>query len=65
MIDFNEYIQVNQGKRVLISTTTGKIGGTLSGSRTDNEGKIIALIIQQYLHRIEVPAHEILNIRIV
>ncbi|MBX9853205.1 MAG: hypothetical protein K2X86_15785 [Cytophagaceae bacterium] len=63
MIDFSEYIKLHKGKQVMISAITGRIGGTLLGNKTDKEGNIIALIVQQYLHRIEVPTDEILNIR--
>lgn len=65
MIDFTEYTKLNEGKRVLISTTTGTVNGTLSGSKADGEGNIVALVVKQYLHRIDVPTSDILNIRVV
>jgi hypothetical protein len=64
MIDFIEYTKLNSGKQVLISTTGGQIGGVLTGSVTDQEGTIVALIVKQYLHRIQVPTDDILNVRI-
>ena len=65
MNDVLEYATLHEGKQVMISTTNGRFGGILSGSKLDNEGKVVALIVQQYLHRTEVPADEILNIRLV
>jgi len=64
MIDFKDYIRFNQGKQVLISTTSGQYNGTLLGNVPDEKGDIIALVLKQYFHRIEVPAEEILNIRL-
>lgn len=65
MTDYNEYMAEHSGKQVMISTTTGRFGGILSGSKTDEQGHVIALVVQQYLHRTEVPTEEILNIRLV
>jgi len=65
MTDFVEYAKLNQGKQVMISSTKGRYGGILTGSKTDKEGNVIALVIQQYLHRTEVPTEEILSIRLI
>jgi hypothetical protein len=65
MVDFKEYLEINTGKQVLISTLTGKVEGTLSGSKTDENGNIATLVVKKYLHRVEVQAAEILNIRLV
>jgi hypothetical protein len=64
MVDFKEYLEINTGKQLLISTLTGKQEGVLSGSKTDKEGNIVTVIVKQYLHRIEVETAEILNIRL-
>jgi hypothetical protein len=64
MVDFKEYLEINTGKQVLISTLTGKVEGVLSGSKTDGDGNIATLVVKQYLHRVEVQTGEILNIRL-
>ncbi len=64
MIDFKEYVKEHDGRNVLISTLSGKVEGVLYGSKTDQEGNVETLIVKQYLHRTEVTAKEILNIRI-
>jgi hypothetical protein len=64
MVDFKEYLEINTGKQVLISTLTGKVEGILSGSKKDENGNIATLIVKQYLHRVEVTAAEVLNIRL-
>ncbi len=64
MVDFKEYLELNTGKQVLISTLTGKVEGILSGSKKDENGNIATLIVKQYLHRVEVEAAEVLNIRL-
>lgn len=65
MTDFLEYAKLNQGKQVMISATNGRFGGILTGSKTDKEGNAVALIIQQYFHKTEVPTEEILSVRLV
>jgi hypothetical protein len=64
MIDFKEYTLQNDGKHVFISTISGKTDGMLTGSKTDQDGNITALVLRKYFHRIEVPTEEILNIRL-
>ncbi len=64
MIDFKEYVKEHDGRNVLISTLSGKVEGVLTGTKTDSEGNVETLVVKQYLHRTEVPAREILNIRI-
>ncbi|HVD98759.1 MAG TPA: hypothetical protein VNB90_11195 [Cytophagaceae bacterium] len=64
MIDLKEYTKENNGKNVLISTLSGKVEGVLYSTKTDPQGNVDTLVIKQYLHRTEVPAREILNIRI-
>jgi hypothetical protein len=64
MIDFKEITKVNTGKQVYISTTTGRVEGTLFGTKEDADGNIHSLIVKQYLHKLDIPTEEILNIRI-
>ena len=65
MINLDEYVKENSGKQVMVSTLTGKIGGILFGSKEDANGKLIAIVLKQYLHRTEIPAEEILNVRLI
>jgi hypothetical protein len=65
MTDFIEYTKINEGKQVFISTTGGQFTGVLSGSRSDEEGNISALVIRQYLHYTQIPVEDILNIRLI
>jgi hypothetical protein len=65
MINFKEYMELHKGQQVVISSTSGRFNGILYGSKTDLDGNIVSLILQQYFHRTEVQTSEILNVRLI
>ena len=65
MTDLREFSDNFQGKQVVISTMNGTVSGILTQHQTDPEGNITALVVRQYFHRTQVPAGDILNVRVI